>query len=95
MVVDECIEMPEIFHRLRHHRIALRVIADVAERQLTLAARAADFVAHFFEVFGFAAGNENRSTAFGEFLGDRFADSGATAGYDGYLTFYAEWVLQA
>ena len=95
MVVADRIEMPEMFHRLRHHRIALRVIADVAERQLTLAAHAADFVAHFFEVLGFAAGNENRSTAFGELLGNRFTDSGATAGYDGDFTFYAEWVLQA
>jgi hypothetical protein len=87
--------MPEMFNRLRHHRIALRVIAHVAERQLTLAARTADFCAHFFEVFGFAAGNENRSTAFCELLGYRFTYSGATAGYDGYFSFYAEWVLQA
>ena len=95
MVVADRIEMPEMFHRVRHHRIAMRVIAHVAQRQLTLATRPADFVAHVFEVFGFAVGNENRSTAFGELLGNRFTDSGATAGYDGDFTFYAEWVLQS
>ena len=75
------------------HRIALVGLAHLDGGEFADAAGLADIVANLGEIFHVAARDEHLGAARREFLRDRFADSGAAAGYDGHFSFHAEYIF--
>src|ERR1700722_20016700 len=82
MIIDHHVEAAEMLNRRGDHRVALGRVPDVTDGHLAGPAEFADFIAHWFEMPGIAAGDQHRRLTQRELAGNRDTNTSAATSND-------------